>query len=428
MEKAWKQFNQLLVSPSVSSGWTTRKKGVRRQPKTRVNKQKSILQVQGHGQDEWEIDDGSDDDKAVADSGSFQNDSSCPAFTPSVAQSLNPAEVTIDRRNQSDSEVEHLSEEDVCCQQTSTTSDSSDSDSDDCLAIHCTKSRMTRLQFADKSQLKRRRITDDMDVSFGAGCWSKAKNRQLVTALSPKRFKPVATLNRTIVGEGSKTLNSSVTGVLDTTRCWKSFDATFHAELDASCIEDLPSSPDSANEGQSRRRERDAIDIEELPPSAENNNGQSTSPSSKSFYVTSPTAKSKNKHYPKNSPLGTLAMALNERSSRQHLWQHAIVSGTVQPELVVKIDSIERIYGRVMLRFFTTTAEGDDCVQGEQVENIIYMDQSDRQLKSIHAGMNVALEVDDRISPHRIARHKLIHLGVTKLCPMPMTTEINAHP
>lgn len=121
-------------------------------------------------------------------------------------------------------------------------------------------------------------------------------------------------------------------------------------------------------------------------------------------------------------------MALNERSSRQHLWQHAIVSGTVQPELVVKIDSIERIYGRVMLRFFTTTAEGEDCVQEEQVENIIYMDQGDRQLKSIHDGMNVALEVDDRVSPHRIARHKLIHLGVTKLCPMPMTTEINAHP
>uniref|UniRef100_A0A182JRI5 Uncharacterized protein n=1 Tax=Anopheles christyi TaxID=43041 RepID=A0A182JRI5_9DIPT len=425
MEKAWKQFNHVLVSPSVSIGKSVRKKSVKRQSRNCVNKRKRILQVQGH-EDGWEIDDGSDDDEAVADNGTLANDSSFPAFTPSVAQSLNPAEVTIDRGHQSDSDVEHISEVEACCPQSNTTSDSSDSD-DDCLAIHCTKSRMTRLQFTDKTQFKRRRITDDMDVSFVTTVSCRAKPHQADTILSPKQFKPISAHNRSIAGAGSKTLYGSVIGALDITRCWKSFDTSFDTVPEQSFIEDLPSSPESTYERRSMPREMEPLHIDELPPSAEeetpNVGNLSTEPPSKSFYVTSPTAKSRNTKYPKNSTIGTMAMALNERSSRQHLWQHAIVTGTVQPELVVKIDSIERIYGRVMLRFFTTTNVGDDSVRKEQVENIIFMDQSDRQLKSIHAGMEIALELDDGISPHRIARHKLVHLGVTKLCPVPLTTK-----
>uniref|UniRef100_A0A182PAF0 Uncharacterized protein n=1 Tax=Anopheles epiroticus TaxID=199890 RepID=A0A182PAF0_9DIPT len=421
-ENTWKEFNQLLVSPSVIYGRTVPKRAASRYPGNRVNIRKSILNVQGQN-DSFDIEDVSEDE-TVADNRRFESIQSFPTFTPSVAQSLNPAEVTIDPP-QSDSEVEHISEDEACCRY-STTSDSSNPDDDDCLAINCTKSRMTRLKFVDKKQLKRRRITDEMDVSFAAGP-SKVKHRRLGIVSSPKRFKPVSALNRSIARERAEISNSNSIMMMDgavanSTRCWKSFDESF-TEQDVSCIEDLPSSSDSGNEGQLGLPEPFRIDA--LPPSAEENNNpknrlagnSSTTPPSKSFYVLSPTGKRKTIQYPRNASLGTLSKALNERSSRQQLWQHSIMSGAVQPDLVVKIDSMERIYGRVMLRFFTTATEEDECLQ-DQVENIIYMDQGDRQLKSIHAGMEIALEMDDTIAPHRIARNKLVHLGVTKLCPI----------
>uniref|UniRef100_A0A182M1M9 Uncharacterized protein n=1 Tax=Anopheles culicifacies TaxID=139723 RepID=A0A182M1M9_9DIPT len=402
----WKGFDQLLVSPSIGH-----KRINRRQQRSRSTKNDSIANIREQ-EDGWQIDDYSDDDTAV--SSRHESDTLLSTITPSVPQSLNPAEVTIDRRNQSDSEVEHISEDD-CRPRSDTTSESSDSD--DCLAIHCTKSRMTRLQFVDKKSIKRRRITDDMDVSFVASS-SRAKNRSFNDAVSPKRFKSVSTLNRSTATAG---LNNSVT---DTTvadrsaRCWKSFDASF-TDLEESFIEDLPSSPESANNGQ--RSCAEPIYIEELPSSVEESScrnslpqSSTTTPPSKSFYVTSPGATSKRLNHPISSPMGALAVVLNDRSSQQHRWQHAIMSGRVQPALVVKLDSIERIFGRVMLRFFTTTSEADDCIQ-ERIENIIFLDQSDKQLKSIHAGMEIALEVDEQIAPHRVSHNKLVHLGVTKL-------------
>ncbi|XP_049280097.1 uncharacterized protein LOC125762257 isoform X1 [Anopheles funestus] len=407
-EKMWKGFDQLLVSPSVAY-----RRSRRRQQSSRSIKHDSVLHMRDQD-DGWQIDDHSDDD--TAPSGRHGNETLPSTITPSVPQSLNPAEVTIDCRNQSDSEIEHISEED-CRPQYDTTSESSDSD--DCLAIKCRKSRMTRLQFVDKKSMKRRRITDDMDVSFCAGT-SRAKNRIFPDAASPKRFKAIATLNRSTSG-----LNNSVTGTAGdrSTRCWKSFDESF-TDLQESCIEELPPSPENTNSGQLSRTE--TLNIDAIPSSIEENSGGnrnltsdlSISLPSKSFYVATPETKSKNKHHPKSSPLGALALVLNDRSSRQQLWQHAVTSGTIQPDRVVKLDSIERVFGRVMLRFFTSTNEADSCVQ-ERIENIIFLDQGDKQLRLIHAGMEIALEIDEQIAPHRVSHNKLVHLGITKLCPLP---------
>uniref|UniRef100_A0A182XWW5 Uncharacterized protein n=1 Tax=Anopheles stephensi TaxID=30069 RepID=A0A182XWW5_ANOST len=419
-EKTWKGFDQLLVSPCVRYGRSSnRSNGPRRQRKSRSSKQDIILPTRDQD-DGWQIDDHSDDD-TTTESRVDASDTLSSTITPSVPQSLNPAEVTIERTNHSDSEIKHISEDECRTQHDDTTSDSSDSD--DCLAISCTKSRMTRLQFLDKTPMKRRRITDDMDVSFAVGT-SRAKNRQLEDVASPKRFKAVSSLNRTIQATGA--LNNSVSD--RSTRCWKSFDASF-TEQDASWIEELPSSPETTDHnGQISHTKQH--DIEELPSSTEDNvsrnrtslENSSTSPP-KSFYVASPEAnKRRNKNHPKSSPLGTLEVALNERISRQHLWQHAVTSGAVQPDRVVQLHSIERIFGRVMIRFFTTTNDADDCVR-EQIENVVFLDQGDKQLKSLHAGVEVALEMDDRIPPHRVSHNKLVHLGVTKLCPVPFAAK-----
>ncbi|XP_053659722.1 uncharacterized protein LOC128708767 [Anopheles marshallii] len=408
-DKIWKGFDQLLVSPLIGH-----RRPSRRQQRLRLNKNNSLTHMRDYD-DGWQIEDHSDEDTTC--SGRHESESLSSAITPSVPQSLNPAEITINRRNQSDSEIEQLSE-DGCRPQYETTSESSDSD--DCLAIHCTKSRMTKIQFVDNNPMKRRRITDDMDVSFVAGTY-RAKNRPFKDATSPKQFKSIYVPNHNTTSIG---LNSSVVSTTDnrSTRCWKSFDASFTEQQEASVIEELSSSPESSR--------TEPLNIEELPPSADESSyinrsslpASSTTSPSKSFYVTTPGTKSKNKPHPKSSPLGALEMILQDRSSRQLLWQHAITSGTVQPDLVIKLDSIERIFGRVMLRFFTTTTEADDCVQ-EQIENMIFLDQGDKQLKSIHAGMNLALEVDERIMPHRVSHNKLVHLGVTKLCPLPITTK-----
>ncbi|XP_052894347.1 uncharacterized protein LOC128301758 [Anopheles moucheti] len=406
-EKIWKGFDQLLVSSSVGH-----RRSWRRQQRSRPNKNNSLIYMRDQD-DGWQIDDHSDEDTTC--SGRHESEPLSSTITPSVPPSLNPAEFTISRKNESDSEIEQLSE-DGCQPQYATTSESSDSD--DCLAINCTKSRMTKLQFVDTNPLKRRRITDDMDVSSVAGS-CRAKNRPFKDATSPKQFKSISVLNRSRASVG---LNNSVVSTTGnkSTHGWKSFDTSFTDQQEASDIEELPSSPESSRTVP--------LNIEELPPSADESSyinrsalqDSSTTPPSKSFYVATPATK--NKNHPKSSPLGALEMVLHDRSSRQYLWQHAITSGTVQPDLIIKLDSIERIFGRVMLRFFTTTTETDDCVQ-EQIENIIFLDQGDKQLKSIHAGMDLALEVDERIMPHRVSNNKLVHLGVTKLCPLPLTTK-----
>uniref|UniRef100_A0A182SSP8 Uncharacterized protein n=1 Tax=Anopheles maculatus TaxID=74869 RepID=A0A182SSP8_9DIPT len=423
-ETKWKGFDQLLVSPSVRYGRSSNRSNVpRRQRKFYPSKQDTIIRSRDQD-DGWQIDDHSDDD--TTESRTNASDTLPSTITPSVPQSLDPADVTIERTNQSDSEIEHISEDECCPKHDDTTSDSSGSD--DCLAIHCTKSRMTRLPFVDKNSIKRRRITDDMDVSFAVGTSGAKKHHLKDVVTSPKRFKSVSSLNRTInAAAGAGGLNNSVTD--RSTHCWKSFDESF-TEQDATCIEELPSSPETDNDDGQCPRVQQPLNIEELPSSAEESSSRnrtslenaSTSPP-KSFYITSPDAKTRNKHYPLSSPLGTLEVALNERSSRQLLWQQSITSGAVQPHLVVKLDSIERIFGRVMLRFFTTTNEADDDCVGEQIENVIFIDQGDKQLKSLHAGMEIALEMDDLIEPHHVSHNKLVHLGVTKLCSVPFAAK-----
>uniref|UniRef100_A0A182NLB2 Uncharacterized protein n=1 Tax=Anopheles dirus TaxID=7168 RepID=A0A182NLB2_9DIPT len=408
-ESSWKGFEQLLVSPVVSGGRSARKQqGIRR----RSGKRGRDLN-RTRNDDDWEIDDNSDEDAA----GCIHTSNATPhaSFTPSLAQSLNPAEVTIDRRDQSDSEVEDIPE-DAFYQRKSQGSSTDSSGSDDCLEIHCRKTKMTRLKFVDKNDLKRRRITDEMDVSFAASS-SKTRTRQapIVSChiVSPKQFKtltPISSLKRS---------KSGATGMAKSTQCWKSFDETF-TEQEPSLIEELSSSPENEDD---RGDTRALLNIEDLPSSAEEPSSRmltsldgQTAASSRSFYLTSPdTHSSRSKIHPKGSPLGTLSIALNEKRARQSRWQQAITSGALQPELIVKIDSIERIYGRVMVRFYTTTKDDADGVE-ERIENIIFMDQSDRQLKTILAGMEVALETDDSILPHLISRNKMVHLGVTKLC------------
>uniref|UniRef100_A0A182Q3S8 Uncharacterized protein n=1 Tax=Anopheles farauti TaxID=69004 RepID=A0A182Q3S8_9DIPT len=412
-ERTWKDFDQLLVSPSVLGGKSGRKGGQRKQCK----KRDSDLHRTRNDED-WQIEDSSDEDTKGFNR--TQGDTQHASLIPSLAQTLNPAEVTITRRNTSDSDIDNISEAE--CRSRQIDSDSGSSGSDDCLAIQCRKTKMARLKFVNRNDIKRRRITDEMDFSFAATS-SKARNRQADVSLhvvSPKRFKaptPRSCRNQSEIG---------TTALEKSTTSWKSFEQSF-TEQDPDFIEELPSSPEQEGD----RNERQALlNIEDLPSSAEELSSRvqtsfdgQTASSSKSFFVTSPDTSGRNKMHPKGSPLGTLTVALNEKNARQYRWQRAVTSGTVKPDLVVKIDSIERVYGRVMVRFYTTTKKAG-CAE-ERIENIIYMDQSDKLLRTIHAGMEVALETDGSTPPHLISRNKMVHLGSTNLCAIvpALTTE-----
>ncbi|KFB52773.1 AGAP013320-PA-like protein [Anopheles sinensis] len=373
-ENTWKGFAQLLSSPSV---------------RRKVH------------------DDASDDETRVppATASCSLSEEQHSSHPPSIVPSINPAEVTFDRRNPSGSEIESLSEDEAGRQDESS---SDASGSDDCTAIHCKKTKMTRLSFVDKRDLKRRRITDDMEVTLStkrAGRSYSGPNDMF----NHKSFRTVDP-NRTGMHSFSTDLakvDMSTTLATSTAKSrWKDLDKSF-CEQDLECIEDLTSSSEdeSVNSKKAQCNRDDLLNIEELPSSVEetvtdkDKTSPGTTASHPTFYITSPTNKSKRVKYPHESPLRTLANVLTEKNSKWNFWQHEIRSGVMHPVMVVKVESIERTFGRVMLRFYTNQQNDDELLR---IENIIYLDSSDKQLKTIRAGMDIAFEADERIPPHRI--------------------------
>uniref|UniRef100_A0AAG5CT49 Uncharacterized protein n=1 Tax=Anopheles atroparvus TaxID=41427 RepID=A0AAG5CT49_ANOAO len=412
-ENTRKCFGQLLSSPSVSwRGRFKRKQPLRLREKT-VNKQQGLSKYGSHVED-FKIDDASDDE-TVGPSISNGNERLHASHPSSMPPSINPAEVTIDRRNVSGSEIESLSEGETL-EQSAPSSDASGSD--DCTAIHCRKTKMTPLSFVDKRNFKRRRITDDMDVTFSTSVAAKMKPVPK-DLFNLKSFKPIGA-KRTALDSSSGQIGdvaSSTTpsGSAAKSR-WKDLDKSF-SEQTFDFIEDLPPSP----EDDSIHCQSDSLAIEELPSSAEdasNDRAADKAASSTTFYVPSPQNKGRLIKYPKVSALASLANVLREKDSKRNFWQHELQSGLIHPVTVVRIESIERSFGRVLLRFFSAPENGDGDAGVQQMENIIYLDASDNQLRTIRAGMDVAFEADERIPPHRISLKTQVHLGVAKISPI----------
>lgn len=420
-ENTWRGFAQLLSSPSVPRKGYGKRKITRKFREKPVNKQ--IAQSkQNCTLNDVKIDDASDDETRVSATASCSvSEQLHCSQPPSIVPSINPAEVTVDRRNPSGSEIESLSEDEAGRQDESS---SDASGSDDCTAIHCKKTKMARLSFVDKRDLKRRRITDDMEFTFcakgAARSYSGPKDM-----FNHKSFRTVD-LNRTGMHNFSTDLvkvNMSTTRTTSTAKSrWEDLDKSF-CEQDLECIEDLPSSSedDSVQPNKAKCNQDDLLNIEELPSSVEDTGTDKdktlpgTTASHPTFYINSPTSKSKRIKYPQESPLKTLANVLTEKNSKWNFWQHEIRSGVMHPVMVVKVESIERTFGRVMLRFFTNQQNDDELLR---IENIIYLDSSDRQLKTIRAGMDIAFEADERIPPHKISLRRHVYLGVGKICPI----------
>ncbi|XP_052869084.1 uncharacterized protein LOC128274811 [Anopheles cruzii] len=158
------------------------------------------------------------------------------------------------------------------------------------------------------------------------------------------------------------------------------------------------------------------FNIEELLPSPVENSSSTCFSTASSFYENEMPLVGRHTKgkYRTGSPLKMLATVLREKTSIQRVWFHEMLSGIVQPKLLVTLETIERCYGRVLLHFYTTT-DKDDCRQ--RIENIIILDSGDKQLQKLEVGMKIALELDEQNLPLRISRHQLIHLGVFKLFP-----------
>ncbi|XP_053671604.1 uncharacterized protein LOC128721833 [Anopheles nili] len=405
---SWKTFDQLRFSPAILH----RKSRV--QNITRRGKFLESLIQGAINEDELNIDDTSDDDVSVCPRAG--NDSLCTQYISSMPRSLDPAEDTINLKNQTDSDDEHISEDESCLQQGDDSSDCSVSD--DCQEIRCTKTRMTRLNLPGKQNRKRRRITDDMDVTVVAQTTGFKKPEMVV---SPKRFK-IVPLKQRIANENSMALEQTTTSEPKQASSWKLFDKSF-SEQELDSIEDINSSPEIADESG----KLELYNIEELPSSAEDSTRAITSPlsfaftGSSSVHGKSPRNKAMNLNHPKASFLGTIGTILNDQKTKRNYWQHTILSGMIQPELIVKVHAIERSFGRIMLTFYRMTKVDNN--RDERIEYVVFMDQQDKQLQRIRAGMEVALELDKQYAPHQTAYNKIVYLTGVKICPLHTVTK-----
>uniref|UniRef100_A0A2M4BP16 Uncharacterized protein n=1 Tax=Anopheles marajoara TaxID=58244 RepID=A0A2M4BP16_9DIPT len=401
---AWTAFDQLISSPLLSKRNVTGKKRQRRKSAKRtLGRSKHVIS------------------KDMLDDGQLIEDSSeeelhpvfkLPSTEPSRATKLQgPSPAPADDRSVSD--LEDVSEASPTI--FNETSDSSSTD-DDCLAITCRETKMTRLTFKANRYQKRPRITDeDLNTSFISTVISPTKDEDQ-TGYGRKYFRRATISNQseqTLSIESLANADLLRSSSLNTSR-WNQLETTF-MEQEHWNIEDVSSSSEKEREYDEQVSGMIESNIESYTPSpAENSPRTSRQDTASSFYVVSP-KEEKRRHsilkQPPGSIIGRLESALREKKSRHNIWNHEVSCGIARPSMVVKVESIDRTYGRVMVHFHTP-AEGGSSQ--ELVENIICIDPSDRSLKQLQAGMEIALEVDDQTVPLRISRNRLVHLGNTR--------------
>uniref|UniRef100_A0A8W7K5H1 Uncharacterized protein n=2 Tax=Anopheles albimanus TaxID=7167 RepID=A0A8W7K5H1_ANOAL len=374
----WTAFDKLVSSPLLST------RNINGRKRQRRKSPKRSLCISKHVRDKGIP----NDDLLIEVLSEEEQD---PVVKPSTKlQEVAPAP----REERSVSDLENVSEGSPAI--LNETSDSSSTD-DDCLAITCRESKMTRLSFKAKQDQKRPRITDeDLNTSFISTVISPTKNQVQTSCQSEQAESPA---NTDVLRSSS--LNASRWNQLETSI----------TETDLWNIEDVSSSSEKERECEDQA---DGI-IENYTPSPVGNSSvTSRQDAATSFFVISP-KEEKQRHRTSNQPAGSiisrLESALREKKSRHNIWNHEMSCGAVRPSVVAKVESIDRAYGRVMLHFHTPAETGSPQ---DLIENIICVDPSDRSLKQLQAGMEIAFDIDDQIAPLRISRNRLVHLGNTK--------------
>ncbi|XP_050085067.1 uncharacterized protein LOC126570953 [Anopheles aquasalis] len=408
---AWAAFDQLIASPLLSTrNITGRKRQRRKSPKRSQPRSKHVIA------------------RDIPDDGHLIEDSSeeepHPVIKPLTteptrtrAEKLQEPGSSLPGDDRPVSDLEDVSEGSPAI--FNETSDSSSTD-DDCLAIKCRETKMTPLSFKANRYQKRPRITDeDLNTSFISTIISPTKGEKVQMSYRQKRFQRVVVSNQS--GQTSSNLWTASPAITEVLGC-SSLNTSRWNQLETSSMDQEHWNIEAVSSSSEQERECDdqasgLIEsiIESYTPSpVENSLRTSRQDTAPSFYVVSP-KEEKRRHrilkHPAGSIIGRLESALREKKSRHNIWNHEVSCGVARSSMVVKVECIDRTYGRVML-YFHTPAEGGN--PQELVENIICVDPNDRSLKQLQAGMEIVLDIDDQIAPLRISRNRLVHLGNTR--------------
>ncbi|XP_049533032.1 uncharacterized protein LOC125949750 [Anopheles darlingi] len=400
---AWTAFDQLVSSPLLSArNIIGRKRQRRKSPKRTLRKSQHVI------------------DKAIPDEGQLIEDSSEEELDvlvkPSSTEPSRTAKLQdvspVPGEDSSVSDLDDISEGSPAI--FNETSDSSSTE-DDCLGITCRDTKMTRLPFKTKRYQKRRRITDeDLNTSFISTVISPTKDEVQMSyrqkcfrrdTISNQSRRPALNLST----ESPASTDVLRTSSLNASR-WNQLETSF-MEKEHWNIEDVSSSSEKEREHDDQARGM----IESYTPSPVDTLPRTGRLNAASSFYDASSKEVKRKHrilkQPAGSVIGQLESALREKKSRQNIWNHEVSCGILRPSMVVKVECINRSYGRIMIHFRTPSEGGNPQ---ELVENIICVDPTDRSLKQLQIGMEIALDIDDQIAPLRISRNRLVHPGNTR--------------
>lgn len=439
MNKSWKNFDNLINSPVLSSK-------PRRKVSPRVtNASRALAQLKkGYhtsgristgnsschtSSNDYKIEDASDDENPPLIRPSLQKNEEIIIESCS-APSLDPKDVTICRpSNRLESDIEDVSD----CENATELqhADSSDSDSD-CESIQCKRTkRMVQLDFrhAKSPGSCGRRITDDTFIVVNATersprTTNKRKSVNDITGSENTNLTPESASNRI---DKSNSINSNLSEpLLETpirmrtpgaqnrlkwrnleesfkesstanktkspraTQKWKLLSDTFNEMNDADNIE----SPNLTPENSITR-------VETRVPETPDDMGY--------FYDASRRFEPPLK-FRKGCPVTRLHHALNEKAARQAIWIRERQGEQAKSDQnLIRIEQICRIFGRIAISYWE--ADADD--PGLTVEHVVYIDPGNKQLKMLGKGSLVEIEYDSL--PHRLDKGRIVHLGACKI-------------
>ncbi|XP_062536592.1 uncharacterized protein LOC134205381 [Armigeres subalbatus] len=422
MNKSWKSFDTLLSTPSprrtskicqrdVSTHSSSRAIAQLKptiSPRNRPRTSQHTEQTNILFGDENEIEDISSDEDRNDRMNQRTNNSETITCQESIvdcsATSLDPKDVTICEKSSIASDIEDVSESEGENGETRLDVSETVSSDSDCEAIHCRKKKRLKLDFINrKSPGCGRRITDDMlvienatDRAAGSIAKSYPWNESAVADNSLGSYKKSHTKKRTStwkrLDESFTDSNTKIDSTTKSPTCrkWKALDDTFRASSPTEIQSDL--TPENS-----------------VPPKT--NTEATEHVGETSFY--DPTLYQQwpsRVKFRENCPLSRFNQVLLEKSSIQTFWLYernmGLVSATKSP---VVIESISRILGRIAISYL----EPDEVDPGASIEHILYVDPSEKQLRTLKKGS--AIEVEYDLMPHKLSSRKIVHLGVCKI-------------
>lgn len=310
------------------------------------------------------------------------------------APSLDPCDVTICERSRIESDIEDVSDAEAILPTVPADKIETSSEDSDCEAIYCKREKRLKLDFVNqKSPGCGRRITDDVFMIANATnrAATTEKSKAWINSVfgSPKTPTRRRSASWKHLNESFKNSNSVVSARSPPSLKWKSLNESFRktppTEIE-SALTPEDSLPSKVNEPST---EQEALT---------------------SFYdPTLHNQRASRVKYRKDCTLSRLQRVLDEKSSVQTFWLHERQTGCVAAKKPVKVESISKLYGRIAISYNKSDEDDPEI----QVEHILYIDPSEKQLKTLSKGSLVEVEYD--LEPHRLNRRTFVHLGVCKI-------------